>query len=48
MTPPFAPAYTASPVEPTRPASLAMLTILPPPTSTMRGTTAWHTATIPR
>ena len=40
ITPPFAPAYTASPEEPTRPASEPMFTTRPHPRPTISGTTA--------
>ena len=48
MTPAFAARRSAEPCEPTRPASLATLTIEPPPRSCIAGSTAWVTASTPR
>ena len=41
ITPALAAEYVAEPGEPTRPASLATLTIAPPPRSCIAGSTAW-------
>ncbi len=47
ITPPLAAEYTASPEEPTRPASEPMLTTAPYPWAAMTGNTAWHVLNTP-
>ena len=47
MIPPLAAAYTASPDEPTRPASDARFTTVPPPCPAMIGSTALQVCSTP-